>query len=140
MANAIRDMYEKRNRLYKEAQEINDKAVAELAERGKPAAERAAVSEAPQPVREFVDVLEESKKARGDLEAAIRRVANRIKVGPGTISNLVRNRVKSICFEIARRIVSLSREVGSAAPVQMLAYELGYVLKPLKGKAKRAAS
>jgi hypothetical protein len=51
-------------------------------------------------------IKREQLRSGGDLEAAIRRVANRIKVGPGTISNLVRNRVKSICFEIARRIVA----------------------------------
>lgn len=41
----------------------------ELDERAKPAAERAAVSEAPEPVREFADVLAETKKQRDDLDA-----------------------------------------------------------------------
>lgn len=51
-------------------------------------------------------IRREQWRSGGDAETAIRRVASRLKVGPGTISNLVRNRVKSICFEIARRIVA----------------------------------
>ncbi len=51
-------------------------------------------------------VKREQLRAGGDAETAIRRVANRIKVGPGTIANLVRNRVKTICFDMARRIVN----------------------------------
>lgn len=41
-----------------------------------------------------------------DAEQAIRRVAGRIKVGPGTFGNIIRKRVKTICFDIARRIVN----------------------------------
>lgn len=51
-------------------------------------------------------IKREQMRSGGDAETAIRRVANRIKVGPGTIANLVRNRVKTICFDMARRIVN----------------------------------
>lgn len=43
----------------------------ELDERAKPASERAAVSAAPEPVRAFADALEQSKAARGDIDAQL---------------------------------------------------------------------
>ncbi len=43
----------------------------ELEERAKPVAERAPVSAAPEPVRNFADVLQQSKEARGNLDAQL---------------------------------------------------------------------
>ena len=51
-------------------------------------------------------VKREQIRSGVDAKKAIQRVADRLKTGPGTIGNLVRDRVKSICFTIARRIVS----------------------------------
>ena len=51
-------------------------------------------------------VRREQFRSGGDAEKAIHRVAARIKVGPGTIANLIRNRVKSVCFHIGSRIIA----------------------------------
>jgi hypothetical protein len=51
-------------------------------------------------------VKREQQRSGVDAQSAIRRVAERLRIGHGTIGNLVRDRVKSICFTIARRIVS----------------------------------
>ena len=51
-------------------------------------------------------IRREQQRSGVDAKKAIRRVADRIKVGPGTIANLLRDRVKSICFTVARRIVA----------------------------------
>lgn len=51
-------------------------------------------------------VRREQFRSGGDVEKAIQRVAGRLKIGPGTIANLVKNRVKSVCFQIASRIIA----------------------------------
>jgi hypothetical protein len=51
-------------------------------------------------------VRREQFRSGGDVEKAIQRVAGRLKVGPGTIANLVKNRVKSVCFLIGNRIIA----------------------------------
>lgn len=51
-------------------------------------------------------VRREQYRSGGDIAKAIKRVAGRLKIGPGTISNLVKNRVKSVCFLIASRIIA----------------------------------
>ncbi len=39
-------------------------------------------------------------------ETAMQRVARRIKTEPGTLGNIVRNRVKSVCFSLGNRIIA----------------------------------
>jgi hypothetical protein len=51
-------------------------------------------------------VKREQLRSGVDAKKALQRVADRLKIGPGTIANLVRDRVKSICFTVARRIVA----------------------------------
>jgi hypothetical protein len=51
-------------------------------------------------------VKREQLRSGVDAKTALQRVADRLRIGPGTIGNLVRDRVKSICFTVARRIVA----------------------------------
>lgn len=51
-------------------------------------------------------IRREQWRAGGDAENAIRRVASRIKTGPGTLTNIVKNRVKSVCFALGNRIIA----------------------------------
>ena len=40
------------------------------------------------------------------VDTAIASVAARIKTGPGTLANIIRNRVKSVCFTLGQRIIA----------------------------------
>lgn len=51
-------------------------------------------------------IKREQFRSGGDVESAIQRVARRIRISPGTIGNLVRNRVKSVCFSIGQAIIT----------------------------------
>ena len=51
-------------------------------------------------------VRREQFRSGGCAETAIARVARRLKTGPGTLSNIIRKRVKSVCFMLGQRIVA----------------------------------
>lgn len=51
-------------------------------------------------------VRREQARSGGCSETAIARVASRIKTGPGTLGNIIRNRVKSVCFNLGQRIIA----------------------------------
>lgn len=51
-------------------------------------------------------IKREQYRAGVTAETAMQRVARRIKTGPGTLGNIVRNRVKSVCFSLGQRIVA----------------------------------
>lgn len=51
-------------------------------------------------------IKREQFRSGGDIESAIQRVARRMRVSPGTIANLVRNRVKNVCFSIGQAIIT----------------------------------
>lgn len=51
-------------------------------------------------------VKREQLRSGGCAETAMQRVARRIKTGPGTLGNIVRNRVKSVCFSLGNRIIA----------------------------------
>jgi hypothetical protein len=51
-------------------------------------------------------VRREQYRAGGCSETAIARVARRLRTGPGTLSNIIRKRVKSVCFMLGQRIVA----------------------------------
>lgn len=51
-------------------------------------------------------IKREQLRSGGCAETALQRVARRIKTGPGTLGNIVRNRVKSVCFSLGNRIIA----------------------------------
>ncbi len=51
-------------------------------------------------------VRREQFRAGGCIDTAISRVASRLKTGPGTLANIIRNRVKSVCFTLGQRIIA----------------------------------
>lgn len=52
-------------------------------------------------------LIKREQARSGDCaENAIQRVARRLRTGPGTLANIVRNRVKSVCFLLGQRIVA----------------------------------
>lgn len=51
-------------------------------------------------------IKREQLRSGGCAETAMQRVARRIKTGPGTLGNIVRNRVKSVCFSLGNRIIA----------------------------------
>ena len=51
-------------------------------------------------------VRREQARSGGCSETAIARVASRIRTGPGTLANIIRNRVKSVCFNLGQRIIA----------------------------------
>lgn len=59
-------------------------------------------------VQAFSRALVRRGQARsgGCSETAIARVASRIRTGPGTLANIIRNRVKSVCFNLGQRIIA----------------------------------
>lgn len=51
-------------------------------------------------------IKREQFRGGGDMETAIQRVARRFRLPANTIGNLVRNRVKSVCFTIGQAIIA----------------------------------
>lgn len=51
-------------------------------------------------------IKREQFRGGGDMETAIQRVSRRFRLPANTIGNLVRNRVKSVCFSIGQAIIS----------------------------------
>lgn len=51
-------------------------------------------------------VRREQFRTGGCADTAIARVAARIKTGKGTLANIIRNRVKSVCFTLGQRIIA----------------------------------
>ena len=51
-------------------------------------------------------VRREQARSGGCSETEIARVASRIRTGPGTLANIIRNRVKSVCFNLGQRIIA----------------------------------
>lgn len=51
-------------------------------------------------------IRREQSRSGGDAETAIRNVASRLKMGQGTLANIVRNRVKSVGFHIGSMIIA----------------------------------
>jgi len=51
-------------------------------------------------------IKREQFREGGDMQAAIQRVARRFRLPANTIGNLVRNRVKSVCFTIGQAIIT----------------------------------
>lgn len=51
-------------------------------------------------------VKREQFRTGGCVDTVIARVASRIKTGPGTLANIIRNRVKSVCFTLGQRIIA----------------------------------
>ena len=51
-------------------------------------------------------IKREQFRSGGTAETAIAAVARRLNAGPVTIANIVRNRVKSVCFSLGQRIIA----------------------------------
>lgn len=51
-------------------------------------------------------VRREQFRGGGCIEAAIERVATRLKTPAGTLTNIIRNRVKSVCFSLGQKIIA----------------------------------
>lgn len=51
-------------------------------------------------------VRSEQSRSGGCFERAVARVAARLKTGPSALSNIIRKRVKSVCFTLGQRIVA----------------------------------
>lgn len=51
-------------------------------------------------------VKREQYRSGGCAELALQRVAGRVRIGPGTLGNIIRRRVKTVCVALAQRIIA----------------------------------
>lgn len=75
-------------------------------------------------------ISREQTRGGGSFDDAVARVARRIKTGPGSLANIVRQRVKSISADMKDRIVSealaaLQRDISRLEHEKQLLLQVG---------------
>lgn len=75
-------------------------------------------------------VEREQKREGVAFDVAVSRVARRIKMGPGTLANIIRQRVKSVSFDVGSSIVTyaindLTRQIEQLQHERTVLLEMG---------------
>jgi hypothetical protein len=81
-------------------------------------------------------VEREQAREGSTFEQALSRVARRIRTGPGTLGNIIRERVKSVSFDLGARIIQDSIH-GLEADLRRLEHERQALLQSGAGTNDR---